>query len=408
MSFSKVGEEFASEIKLAIPVKFNEFMGPAPFKVAWGGRGGAKSYTIAKLLVIKGYEARKKILCAREYQNSLKESAKALIEEQIKELGLGWFYKITETEIVGINGTEFIFKGLRLNIGSLNSMVGIDICWLEEGQFNTRASIEALLPTIRKKDAEIWVSMNPRKKEDILYEMFIAGKPPEGSIVIKVNYYDNPWFGETTLPAQMEAMRERDPARFRHVWLGELDTRSDAIIFTNWSIGELNPLEGQRAYYGCDFGFSVSPLAVTKTFIFEDTNQLYVAEEYVEHKVEIDNLPDALCKVSGIRFGLTTADSARPELISHLRRKNFRISPSVKGNNSVIEGVEFMRAYDIVINPECLHMIEEVGKYSYDIDTNGKILENILMENDHCIDSVRYGIEPVRRGQLKVSVRDIN
>lgn len=408
MSFSKAGEELASEIKLAIPVKFHEFIPPAPFKVAWGGRGGAKSYSIAKLLVVKGYEERKKILCAREFQNSLKESAKALIEEQIKEMGLEWFYRITETEIVGLNGTEFIFKGLRLNIGSLNSMVGIDICWLEEGQFNSKASIEALLPTIRKKGAEVWVSMNPRKKDDILYEMFIKCKPPAGSVVIKVNYYDNPWFDETTLPAQMEAMRERDPARFRHVWLGELDTRSDAIIFTNWRKDVLYPLDGQRPFFGCDFGFSTSPLAVTKNYIFEDTNELYVAEEYVEHKVEIDNLPDALCKVSGIRFGVTTADSSRPELISHLRRKNFRIAASVKGHNSVIEGVEFMRGYDIVVNPKCVHTIEEMEKYSYDIDTNGKILENILMENDHCIDSIRYAIEQVRRGQLKVSLRNIN
>lgn len=407
MSFSEV-DQSDNQIKLVLPKPFYEFVKPAPFKISWGGRGGAKSYSIAKLLVVKGYEAKKKILCAREYQNSLKESAKALIEEQIKELGLSWFYKITETEIIGLNGTEFLFKGLRLNIGSLNSMVGIDICWLEEGQFNTRASIEALFPTIRKAGAEIWVSMNPRKKEDVLYDMFLAGKPPAGSVIIKVNYYDNPWFYETTLPAQMEIMRERDPGRFRHVWLGELDTRSDALVFSRWRRGILNPIVGQRPYYGCDWGFSNDPLALTKSYIFPDTNELYIAEEYYEHKVEVENLPAAFDKISGIKFGVITADNARPELISHMRRKNYRVHPSVKGKNSVLEGVEFLRSYDIVVNPECTNIADEFETYSYDIDTNGVILAALKMEKDHGIDSVRYAIEEARKGQLKVSVRNIN
>jgi phage terminase large subunit len=409
MSFSAVSDQTAErQIKLELPKAFYEFLAPAPFKISWGGRGGAKSYSIAKLLVVKGYQDKKKILCAREYQNSLKESAKALIEEQIKELGLSWFYKITETDIIGLNGTEFIFKGLRLNIGSLNSIVGVDICWLEEAQFNTKASIDALLPSIRKAGSEIWVSMNPRKKDDVIYDMFLGGKPPAGSVIIKVNYYDNPWFYETTLPAQMEIMRERDPARFRHVWLGELDTRSDALVFQRWRTGILHPIDGQRPYYGCDWGFSNDPLALTKSYTFDDTNELYIAEEYVQHKVEVENLPEAFDKITGIRFGVITADSARPELISHMRRKNYRVHPSVKGKNSVIEGVEFLRSYDIIINPKCVHTINEFETYSYDIDTNGVILAALKMENDHCIDSVRYAIEETRRTQLKVSVRNIN
>lgn len=397
-----------SEIKLDIPKPFHAFLAPAPFKLAWGGRGGAKSFSVAKLLVYKGFEEKKRILCAREYQNTLKESAKALIEQEIKSLGLSWFYTSTETEIVGLNGTEFLFKGLRLNVGSLNSMVGIDICWLEEAQFNSKVSIEALFPTIRNKGAEIWMTMNPRKKDDVIYDMFLGGKPPEGSIIIKVNYYDNPWFYETTLPLQMEIMRERDPARFRHIWLGELDTRSDALVFNRWRTGIIEPLPGQRPYFGCDWGFSVDPLALIKCYIFTDTNELYIAEEYVKHKVEIDNLPEAFEHISGIRFGVTCADSSRPELISHMRKKNYRVNPSIKGANSVVEGIEFMRGYDIVVHPKCTEFESELTTYSYDVDKNGVILAALKMENDHVIDACRYAVEETRRGQLKVSVRNIN
>lgn len=408
MSFTAAENNVGGDIVLNLPKIFYQFLEPAPFKVSWGGRGGGKSYSIAKLLAVIGFQDKKKILCAREFQNTLKESAKALIEEMIIELGLSWFYKITETEIEGLNGTLFIFKGLRLNVGSLNSMMGIDICWLEEGQFNTKASIDALLPTIRKKGSEIWISMNPRKKTDVLYDMFLTGTPPEGSIIINVNYSDNPWFYETTLPAQMERMRLREPAKFRHVWLGELETRSDALVFSNWRVGELDIIEGMRPFYGADWGYAIHPTVLTESFVFTDTNELYINNEVYQHKVEIDNLSEMFEKIPGARFGLITADSARPELISHMQKLNWRIHPSVKGKNSVIEGVEFMRSFDIVVNPRCIKTIGEFETYSYDVDTNGIILDCIVDENNHCLDSVRYAIEARRRGELKVRIRNIN
>lgn len=398
----------SNDIVLRLPKVFYQFLEPAPFKISWGGRGGAKSYSIAKLLVYIGFDQKKRILCAREYQNTLKESAKALIEEQITELGLSWFYTITEAGIFGLNGTEFMFKGLRLNVGSLNSMVGIDICWLEEGQFNTKASIDALLPTIRKKGSEIWVSMNPNKKTDVLYEMFLTGSPPAGSIIINVNYYDNPWFHETTLPAQMERMRLREPGKFRHVWLGELETRSDALVFSNWRTGEIDIPLGMRAFYGADWGYAIHPTVLTRAFVFTDTNELYIANEAYKFKCEITDLTALFLEVPGSRFGNITADSARPELIAHMRKENWRIHPSIKGKNSVLEGVEFMKAFDIVVSPNCPKTIGEFETYTYDVDKDGVILDNIVDENNHCIDSIRYGIEARRRGELTVRVRDIN
>ena len=396
---------YDQDIVLNIPHQFKAFLEPAPFKISWGGRGGAKSYTIATLLVYLGFIEKKKILCAREFQNSLKESSKALIEEMIVALNLSWFYTVTETEIEGLNGTSFIFKGLRLNVGSLNSLVGIDICWLEEAQNNSKVSINALFPTIRKKGSEIWVSMNPKKKTDVIYDMFLTGDPPPGSVIINVNYYDNPWFHETSLVVQMEWMKKRDPAQFRHVWLGEIETRSDAIVFSNWRVNTLDVPEGSRPMFGADWGFSVDPTVLIKIYLFDADKLLYIENEAYKHKVEIDALPDLFDEIPGSRFNVITADSARPELIAHMRKLNWRIHPSVKGKNSVIEGVEFMRTHDIVVNPRCVHTIHELGHFSYDIDKDGVILANLIDEDNHCIDAARYALEAKRRGQLKVSVR---
>lgn len=400
-----------NNIVLDFPEKFAPLLKPAPYKVCWGGRGGAKSESIAQILAYLGFQKKHKILCAREFQNTLKESAKALIEAVIKRMNLSWFYKVTEEGIYGANGTEFIFKGLRLNVGSLNSMYGITICWLEEGQFNSERSIEALLPTIREPGAEIWVSMNPSKKTDILYKMFLSGEPPIGSVIIHVNYYDNPWFGDTPLPALMEATRLRDPAKYRHVWLGELDVRSDAIVFNGkWRTGEMDVPPDMRPLLGCDWGFSVDPTVLVKCYVFKDTPAyplLYIEREVVGYKTEIDDLPALFDQVQGSRFHVITADSSRPELISHMRRNNYRVHPSVKGAKSVIEGVEFMRSYDIMVNPECTNITSELEGYSYDIDKEGNILSNLVPGKDHGIDACRYALEAERRGQLKVSVRQI-
>lgn len=407
MSFSPNQEQFTKDIVLDIPAKFAPFLEPAPFKISYGGRGGAKSYTIAILLAYIGFREPKKILCAREFQNSLKESAKATIEEAIKILGLGWFYKITNDEIEGRNGTTFIFKGLRLNVGSLNSLVGIDICWLEEAQYNSKVSINALFPTIRKKGSEIWVSMNPRKKEDIIYDMFLNGDPPPGTVFVNVNYYDNPWFNETSLVRLMEWDKARDPTKYRHVWLGELESRSDAIVFHNWRVGKLEVPEGIKPLYGADWGFSVDPTVLLKMYLFDDDRLLYIEKEAYRHRVEIDDLPSLFDEIPGSRFGVITADSARPELIRHMRKLNWRVHPSIKGKNSVIEGVEFMRSHDIVVDPECTNTKYELEHYAYDEDKEGNILPNLVDQDNHCIDAARYGLEATRRGQMKISSRKI-
>lgn len=402
-----IDQEPSEKIVLDIPAPFRPFLEPARFKISWGGRGGAKSYSIAMMLVYIGYADRKKILCAREFQNSLKESAKALIEEMIIHLGLSWFYKVTETEIEGLNGTIFIFKGLRLNVGSLNSLVGIDICWLEEAQNNSRVSINALFPTIRKKGSEIWVSMNPRKKTDPIYDMFLTGQHPPNSILVNVNYYDNPWFSETALVQDMEWDKARDPAKYRHVWLGELEQRSDAIVFTNWRKSILDVPDSARPIYGADWGFSVDPTVLVKAYLFSEERILYIEKEAYAHKVEIDDLSELFERIPGSRFNVITADNARPELIQHMRKDNWRIQASIKGKNSVIEGIEFMRNHDIVVHPSCVHTVNELENYKYDIDKEGVILANLVDENNHCIDAIRYALEAKRRGQMKITSRAI-
>ena len=124
---------------------------PCRYKVLYGGRGSGKSWAMARALLIKGAQQPLRVLCVREVQNSIAESVHKLLSQQIEQLGLQSFYEIQNTTIFSkINGTEFIFEGIKHNITKIKSMEGIDVCWAEEAEAISDNSWDVLIPTIRK------------------------------------------------------------------------------------------------------------------------------------------------------------------------------------------------------------------------------------------------------------------
>jgi len=200
------------------------------YKVLYGGRAAARSWSISRKLLIRGTEKPMRILCTRELQKSIKQSVHRLLKIQIEKLGLSPFYDVQQQGIYGINGTEFIFLGVKHNPEEIKSMEGIDICWIEEGHSLTESSWDIIDPTIRAEGSEVWVSFNTRFKFDHIYQLFVANEPPPDSLVIKASYADNPWFPEV-LRQQMEVMKERDFEKYLHIWEGELKQLAEGAIF---------------------------------------------------------------------------------------------------------------------------------------------------------------------------------
>lgn len=174
-------------------------------------------------------EKKHRILCAREYQSSITDSVHRLLSDQIRDLGLSGFYTVERARILGGNGTEFLFAGLRHNIAGIKSMEGCTRVWVEEAQTVSKASWEVLIPTIRREDSEIWVSFNPELETDETYRRFVANPPPN-AIVEKVNWSDNPWF-PSVLRDEMETLRERDHDAYLTVWEGHTRAVLDGAIF---------------------------------------------------------------------------------------------------------------------------------------------------------------------------------
>jgi len=223
-----------SDVQTAIanaefPIKLEGLFKKSRYKVLHGGRGGAKSWGIARALLILGAKNPIRILCAREFMRSMRDSVHKLLCDQIESLGLLNFYEITQASIRGKNGTEFAFVGLKNNVANVQSYEGIDICWVEEAKTVSRLSWNVLIPTIRKAGSEIWVSFNPELETDETYQRFVAN-PPEDCITMRVNWYDNPWFPDT-LRMEKDALKQRDEEAYNQVWEGLCRQTVDGAIF---------------------------------------------------------------------------------------------------------------------------------------------------------------------------------
>ena len=221
----------AAIAKAEFPIKLEGLFKPSRYKVAYGGRGGSKSWGIARALLIKGAKEPLRILCAREFMTSMRDSVHKLLCDQIEALGLSGFYEITQASIRAKNGTEFSFVGLKNNVANVKSYEGVDICWVEEAQTVSRLSWNVLIPTIRKEKSEIWVSFNPELETDETYQRFVAN-PPQDAIIIKINWYDNPWFPET-LRQEKDALKDRDLEAYNQVWEGLCRQTVDGAIFAS-------------------------------------------------------------------------------------------------------------------------------------------------------------------------------
>lgn len=370
----------------------------ARYKVYYGGRGGAKSWAFARALLVKTATRPLRVLCARELQVSIADSVHRLLSDQVDALSLGALFTVQKASITSTPGAEFLFKGLRHNAQEIKSLEGIDICWVEEAQSVSKDSWDLLIPTIRKSGSEIWISFNPGGPDDETWKRFVVS-PPDGAIVQKVGWEDNPWFPDT-LRAEMEYCRRVDADAYAHIWGGEPKVISDAQIFKGRYVVE--PFEtpaDARFFHGTDWGFAQDPTVLVRAFVV--ANSLHIDAEAYGVGVELDETPQLFDSIPTARQWPIKADSARPETISHVKRKGFQISAAEKWSGSVQDGLAVLKSFErIVVHPRCKHVAEEMRLYSYKVDrVTGDVLPIIVDAHNHCIDALRYAFDGYIKGQ---------
>ena len=227
-------------LKIPTAEVFAPLLDPARYKSAFGGRGSGKSHFFGGLapddaLRFPGENAGAgmRMVCIREVQKSLRESAKRLIEDKLEQYGLGerQGFKVYR-EVIALPGDGLItFTGMQDHTAdSVKSLEGYDRAWVEEAQSLTSRSLSLLRPTIRAPGSELWFSWNPSRPTDPVDMMLRGDKTPTGAVTVRANWNDNPWFPHVLEQERLDCLGQM-PERYGHIWEGEYFTVQEGAYF---------------------------------------------------------------------------------------------------------------------------------------------------------------------------------
>lgn len=409
-----------SGLKAEFPEKLKFLFEPHRYKVMYGGRGGAKSWGVARALLIQGAASPLRILCAREFQNSIAESVHHLLQSQIAAIGLESFYEVQNNVIIGRNGSEFVFAGLRNNITKIKSFEGVDRVWVEEAQTVSKSSWETLIPTIRKAGSEIWVTYNPELETDETHQRF-AVNPPSDAVVVKINWSDNPWFPEV-LQKEKDELKAKDPDAYQNIWEGHCRVTLDGAIYAR----ELRQAQEEgrirnvpydalkQVHTFFDLGWADN---TSIWFAQSVNNELRLIDYYsnsqqpLQHYIQVlqnkgyiygtDWLPhDAKAKT------LATGRSVEEIMVAHGRK--VQIVP----NLSIFDGINaartvFNRCY--FDEKKCSEGLQNLRHYRFDVDADTKQFSGRPLHdhNSHAADAFRYFAVAIQEDRPATSARGI-
>lgn len=292
-----------------VPKAFRELTEPHRYKAFYGGRGSAKSHSFATALVTLAAKKPLRIVCAREIQNSLRDSVKQLIEDKIKMLGLAHRFKCQAQITKGLNGSQFTYLGMWRNPDALKSLEGADIFWGEEASAFSERSLKIVRPTMRKPGSELWWTWNPEFEHDPVDRFFRGGTPPPDALIREVSWRDNPWFPDTPLQAELDYDYAVDPGKAEHVWGGGYVTAVDGAYFARQladarksnrvGVVAADPLLRHRAFW--DLGVSDSTAIWIAQFVGREIRVLDYCEgqgqplAYYTEWLRTNGYSNALC-----------------------------------------------------------------------------------------------------------------
>ena len=400
--------------KAPFPEALDFLFEPAPYKIAYGGRGATKSWGFARAILIAGTRRRLRVLCARETQKSLKDSVHQLLEEQIGNLGLEGFYRVEKAVIYGSNGTEILFSGLKHSIDNIKSMEAVDLCWVEEAQVVSKNSWDKLIPTIRKENSEIWVSFNPELDTDETYKRFVL-QPPTNSTVIKVNWQDNPWFPEV-LRQEKDDLQVRDTDAYLNIWEGHCRQALEGAIYAN----ELRAATQEKRITRVPYD-PLQPVSVFCDLGWADSTSLWYAqrvgfefrliEAYQSSQKPWDHYLKHIQSRGYVIGTLWLPHDAKAKSLATGRTiqeitmaSGFRTE--ITPNISIEDGINALRTVfkDCWFDAEkCADGLQALRRYRYDVDPDTKQYSRKPLHDDasHYADAARYFAVAMRDGKVK-------
>lgn len=389
----------------------------------FGGRMGYKSTVTAQHIITEALDEKHKdeaFLCAREYQVSIKNSSYSVILNWIERMGLLHEFTILNDEIkANDTGVRIIFKGLQ-DTTSIKSIDNLSLVWIEEGETLKQRSFNDVYDTaIRHPNSQMIITMNLRKKTDFSFSLvsgvydqamacgsgleFYSGEHDGDKVnIVYVNYKANRWLPEKALE-KINKLKQKDYEAYQQRYLGAVRQNNKAAVIgpQYWTVAKVEYDRSCQPLQGLDFGFSTDPTAAIASYIKNNCLYIYAACG----KVGLDTSDMAKFiddRIPSFKRHKITADSARPETISHLKNKGDITFPMIvgakKGKGSIEDGIEFIKSFDMIYIDESLdEVIYEFSEYSYKLDkTTEEPTTDILDANNHFIDALRYSLEDAK------------
>lgn len=357
----------------------------------WGGRYSMKSHTVARYLLIRARMSKTRILCAREFQNSISESSHQLLSDLIALYEMQDFHITDKTIVNTLTGSEFVFKGLHHNEQSIKSLEGIDIAWVEEAQTISKESIEILTPTIRKPGSQLIYTYNRLLEDDPVHQrLVLEGRP--NTLLINVNYDTAEKYGyiPDVIKAEIEDDKANRPSLYKHKWLGE-PSSLERKIYKNWNFIDEIPHEARLERYGLDFGYSNDPTAVVALYYY---NGGYILDEVAYQKgLSNKQIADIF---KSLDSAVIIADSAEPKSIDELRLFGLTVLPTVKGADSVVQGIQYVQRQRISVTNRSYNIKNEYMRYMWMEDKDGKVINKPEHQWSHSMDAIRYGFDALK------------
>lgn len=367
--------------------------------VFYGGAGSGKSYFVMQKIILKALDSQRKVLIVRKVGATLKESVWSLTLELIHTGGLTPAVKQinkSDLTIEFLNGSVLLFKGLD-DSEKIKSINGITDIVIEEATEITLDDFTQLNLRLRSKkpNNQIHLMFNPVSKANWVYKYFFETKPAN-CVIVQTTYKDNPHLPKEYVDS-LHALENKNPAYYKIYVRGKFATL-DKLVFPVIQKRIISEDELKDAWFwaGMDFGYTNDPTAITWGYYNPVQNDLYITGEYDKIGMTNDVIAETLISL-GLSKEKIVADSAEPKSITELRNLGIkRIIPSVKGADSVKNGIDRMQRCNIIIDERCTKTIEEFENYTWQKDRKtGEYINQPVDSYNHHIDSIRYGIQTV-------------
>lgn len=398
-----------SQINLKISKKiFNEayyddlFDYTCRYQVFYGGAGSGKSHYVFQKAIIKALNDKRKVLVVRKVARTLKDSCFQMVLDTLSHFQLTSSCRINNTTLTIElpNGSIFLFKGIDDGGEKIKSIAGITDIIIEEATELTEDEFSQLDLRLRAKvpHLQMYLMFNPVSKINWCYKHWFANGTPANTKIKKTTYRDNRFLPPDYV-ASLERMKETNYTYWNIYANGEFCSL-DKLIYTNWRQSDEEVPADLPILLGLDFGYIADETAFVVSRIDEANKKIYVIDE-VYQKGLLNNEIANIIKYKGYAKEVIIADAAEQKSIAEIKREGvLRIKPAVKGQGSVLQGIQKLQQYELIVSSNCPNTIVELQNYSWKKDrTSGEYINEPQDRYNHALDALRYSLQCIENKQ---------